>query len=165
MSPAKTFRAAWDWFTGASSEYTEFVQIVERLEAANSNLRFELSEALRWKRAVEDALAANWGLNSNLENDPERAVHALIATETALALDPEVSERAAALRDSWPVLRLEIERKEVEAYQGRPDALTATKLFDAGFPVDLRSGAPLFGHLTVQVTPITNTTIYTWRRK
>jgi hypothetical protein len=164
-SSASWFKRAWDWFTGASTEYLEFVEHVAQLEAANAMLRLENSEHARWKHAVLDAIELNLGFSDHLSENPNRAILTLIDIEVNMALDPAISERAAALRDSWPVLQLEIESKEAEAYHGHPDRLTATKLFDAGFPVDLISGAPLFGHLTVEVSPTSKTTTYTWRRK
>jgi hypothetical protein len=50
-----------------------------------------------WKSAVMDALSNCWAYRSSHENNPRRAIAALIASEVAIALDPAVSEDARKL--------------------------------------------------------------------
>lgn len=50
-----------------------------------------------WKEAVIDQLIINWAFKKIHETDPRTAVHDLICTEVAIALDPLVSDEAVQL--------------------------------------------------------------------
>ena len=55
--------------------------------------------ANEWKEAVIDACVVNcigWH-----ENDPRKTIQDLISWEVAIALDPQVSEEARKLRDTY----------------------------------------------------------------
>lgn len=72
-----------------------------------------------WKTAVLDAAVVNWTYTKEHETNPRKAVNDLLAWESQVALDPAVSEPAAALHAY--IKELEAALREI---QGRVSEVT-----------------------------------------
>lgn len=55
----------------------------------------------QWKRVIIDGLVVCHILNKEHETDPQKALNSLIAWSSDVALDPQVSSNAAALKKQW----------------------------------------------------------------
>lgn len=73
-----------------------------------------LDEAEAWKHAIEDAMAV-WDMIPKPDESPRNALHRLIALEQQVALDPIVSQDAAALAKQARDEGLEAAAKACEA--------------------------------------------------
>jgi len=74
-------------------------------------LERELAAAKEWKDAVIEKLAITWAITSENANCPQKAVDALVVSQVAIALDPQVSSDAEALIERGrQEMRAEVER-------------------------------------------------------
>jgi hypothetical protein len=74
-------------------------------------LERELAAANAWKEAVIEKMALTWAITSENANCPQKAVDALVVSQVAIALDPQVSSDAEALIERGrQEMRAEVER-------------------------------------------------------
>ncbi len=74
-------------------------------------LERELAAANAWKDAVIEKMALTWAITSENANCPQKAVDALVVSQIAIALDPQVSSDAEALIERGrQEMRAEVER-------------------------------------------------------
>jgi hypothetical protein len=58
-----------------------------------------VAELNPWKEAIIDAAVVDWVYTADMEDDPRKAVNALLSMAALIALDPAVSKDAQALVD------------------------------------------------------------------
>lgn len=68
-----------------------YTEVAHQLLLAVESLR-------KWKDAITDAGVVNWTLSEENANDPQKAIADLLSMQWRQALDPAVSQEAAALR-------------------------------------------------------------------
>jgi len=97
-------QAGWNAYIVATSAWT-FLPLSatltvlywrDRLRSTREDDR-ESEARDKWKDTVIDALVASAAFRKEHENDPEKALTALVKMETAMALDPAISIEAEAL--------------------------------------------------------------------
>ena len=103
------------------SEWTIMVQEAQAISGVAQEAVAERDRLRAWKAAVEEAGVVNWTLTAENENDPRKAVAALLAMQSQQALDPAISREAAKWRDNNDRLRAEVDRLKRITHQPCPE--------------------------------------------